>query len=60
MEIEIGFHSEDMQIYEVEVERVYGIYRFWQHFHTWCMFLAIGADYNFVFDMLLYYVLIML
>ena len=53
-EIELRFHWVDVEIYDDYGKRVYIRVRFSPDFPTSYVFLAIAAEYNLVFDIMLY------
>ena len=56
IEIELEIDSADMEISAVGVKGVYVKIEFWPSFQTSYVFLAIAAESNSVFDIMLYYV----
>ena len=57
IEIRLEIDWVDMEIYDDYGKRVYIKVGFSPDFQTSYVFLAIAAEYNFVFDIMLYYVL---
>ena len=53
-EIELEIDQSGMGIYQVEVKGVCTKWWFWPNFQISHVFLAIAAEFNFVFDILLY------